>query len=81
MAPGRPHRCGIEVVGAEEVMPSGHGGLWTWSKQVEGEFGLGQQEVPTIPWESWGSACGQEMIFECMYGPFGTVALMHMRWH
>ncbi len=83
MAPSRTHRHGVEVVGAKKVMPSGHGGLWARSKEVEGEFSLGQQEVPTIAWESWGGAGqdGQEMIFERAYGAFGTVAAMHMRRH
>ena len=40
-APSRSHWCGVEVVGAKKVMPSGHGGLWAWSKEVEGEFSLG----------------------------------------
>jgi hypothetical protein len=82
-APSRSHWCGVEVVGAEKVMPSRHGGLWAQSKEVEGEFSLGQQEVPTIAWESRGGAGqdGQEMILERAYGAFGTVAAMHMRGH
>ena len=82
-ASSRSHWRGIKVVGAKKVMPRGHGWLWAWLKEVEGEFSLGQQEVPTILWEGWGCAGqdDQEMIFERAYGTFGAVAAMHMWWH
>jgi hypothetical protein len=64
-------------------MPCGHGGVWTWSEQVEHEFGLREEEVPAVTWRSWCCARehSQEVVLECADGSFRPVSTVHMWWY
>jgi hypothetical protein len=73
--------CAVVIEGSMDVGIGGELRMKTaCAKQVQSLQGLGQEFVPKVHWEIWGSETEpcNEMIFKCADGPCGSIAAVDM---
>ena len=81
-APRWAQRCGIEVKSTEQGLP-GRRGCWNWCRpeEIQGKFGVGYEEVPSVGRERWRCASedGEKMVLEGTDGAFRCISAVDVR--